>query len=170
MPRKQERSRDVDPPKLPPLGQTKANFEETLSASPKDLADAAGDLAGRVREPLRTLERQVELAGHMLNEAVAELRRLRAQQTEVEGRLVAEQLRADDKAAAVAAVVSSGSHDREAVIDRATEVIGDEQAALRWLGTPVRALDYATPISRLNDAEGQAAVLNVLTQLEHGVL
>lgn len=56
------------------------------------------------------------------------------------------------------------------VITRAIEVIGDEQEALRWLGTPVRALDYATPISRLNDLEGQAAVLNVLTQLEHGVL
>lgn len=63
-----------------------------------------------------------------------------------------------------------GPDGREAVITRATEVIGDEQAAMRWLGTPVRALDYATPISRLNDPEGQAAVLNVLTQLEHGVL
>ena len=64
----------------------------------------------------------------------------------------------------------AGSRDREAVIARAMEVIGDEKEALRWLGTPVRALDYATPISRLSDPEGQAAVLNVLTQLEHGVL
>jgi hypothetical protein len=63
-----------------------------------------------------------------------------------------------------------GSRDREAVITRAIEVIGDEQEARRWLGTPVRALDYATPISRLNGHEGQTAVLNVLTQLEHGVL
>ena len=63
-----------------------------------------------------------------------------------------------------------GSRAREAVINRAIEVIGDEQVALRWLGTPVRALDYATPISRLNDPEEQAIVLNVLTQLEHGVL
>jgi len=62
------------------------------------------------------------------------------------------------------------SRDREAVINRAVEVIGDAQDAMRWLGTPVRALDYATPISRLNDSEGQTAVLNVLTQLEHGVL
>lgn len=64
----------------------------------------------------------------------------------------------------------SGSQPREAVIARAIEIIGDEQEALRWLGTPVRALDYATPISRLNDPEGQTAVLNVLVQLEHGVL
>ena len=57
-----------------------------------------------------------------------------------------------------------------AVIERAVEVIGDRQEAMRWLGTPVPALNYATPISRLNDAYGQADVLRVLTQLEHGVL
>jgi RNA polymerase sigma factor (sigma-70 family) len=60
--------------------------------------------------------------------------------------------------------------DREEVINRAVEVIGDEEQAMRWLGTPVRALDYATPISRLHDSEGQAQVLRVLSQLEHGVL
>jgi hypothetical protein len=60
--------------------------------------------------------------------------------------------------------------EREAVIERAVEVIGDREQAMRWLGTPVRALDYATPISRLHDKEGQAGVLRVLTQLEHGVL
>jgi putative toxin-antitoxin system antitoxin component (TIGR02293 family) len=61
-------------------------------------------------------------------------------------------------------------HDRESVISRAVQVIGDEQMALRWLGTPVPALDYSTPISLLNNSEGQSAVLRVLTQLEHGVL
>ena len=59
---------------------------------------------------------------------------------------------------------------REAVINRVVEVIGDEEQAMRWLGSPVRALNYATPISRLHDPQGQAAVLRVLTQLEHGVL
>ena len=58
----------------------------------------------------------------------------------------------------------------EFVVSRAIEVIGDQPAALRWLGTPVRALDYATPISRLYDPQGQSEVLKVLTQLEHGVL
>lgn len=53
---------------------------------------------------------------------------------------------------------------------RAKEVIGDEQEALRWLGTPVRALNYATPISLLGSEEGQQAVLKVLDRLEHGVV
>lgn len=52
----------------------------------------------------------------------------------------------------------------------AIEVIGDEPEAMRWLGSPVLALEYATPISLLNSSEGQAAVLKLLTQLEHGVL
>ena len=60
--------------------------------------------------------------------------------------------------------------DRETVICRAIEVIGNGQEAMRWLGTPVLALGYATPISLLDNLEGQTAVLNVLTQLEHGVL
>jgi putative toxin-antitoxin system antitoxin component (TIGR02293 family) len=60
--------------------------------------------------------------------------------------------------------------DRETVICRAIEVIGDEKEALRWLGMPVPALGYSTPISLLVNPDGQTAVLNVLTQLEHGVL
>jgi putative toxin-antitoxin system antitoxin component (TIGR02293 family) len=60
--------------------------------------------------------------------------------------------------------------EREVVIKRAIEVIGEKEEAMRWLGTPVRALGYATPISRLNDREGQTAVLDVLDRLEHGVL
>jgi hypothetical protein len=58
----------------------------------------------------------------------------------------------------------------ESVLARATTVIGTRERATRWLGTPVRALDYATPISRLHDAEGTEEVLAVLDQLEHGVL
>jgi Protein of unknown function (DUF2384) len=37
----------------------------------------------------------------------------------------------------------------ESMIHRAVEVIGDRDEAMRWLGTPIRALDYATPISLL---------------------
>jgi putative toxin-antitoxin system antitoxin component (TIGR02293 family) len=59
---------------------------------------------------------------------------------------------------------------RETLISHAIEVIGDEQEAMRWLGTPVRALDYSTPISSLNTAEGRAKVLAVLDKLQHGVL
>jgi uncharacterized protein (DUF2384 family) len=60
--------------------------------------------------------------------------------------------------------------DIEPIIERSIEVIGNREEALRWLGTPVRALDYATPISRLHDPAGREQVLSVLTQLEHGVL
>ncbi|MGD0734734.1 MAG: MbcA/ParS/Xre antitoxin family protein [Terracidiphilus sp.] len=56
------------------------------------------------------------------------------------------------------------------VIRRATVVLGDRPTAMRWLGTPVRDLDYATPISLLHDAKGREAVLSVLGRLEHGVL
>jgi putative toxin-antitoxin system antitoxin component (TIGR02293 family) len=56
------------------------------------------------------------------------------------------------------------------VLQRATEVIGDRPDAMRWLGTPVRALGYATPISLLHDAKGREEVLIVLGRLEHGVL
>jgi putative toxin-antitoxin system antitoxin component (TIGR02293 family) len=56
------------------------------------------------------------------------------------------------------------------VIGRATEVIGGRGEALRWLGTPVHALDYATPVSLLGTGKGRDQVLSVLDQLEHGVL
>lgn len=58
----------------------------------------------------------------------------------------------------------------ERVIERAVQVIGTREEALRWLGTPVRALNYATPISLLNDAAGSDQVEAVLTKLENGVL
>ncbi len=57
-----------------------------------------------------------------------------------------------------------------AVIRRAVEVIGSESEAMRWLGTPVRTLGYATPISLLHEAKGREEVLAVLGRLEHGVL
>lgn len=58
---------------------------------------------------------------------------------------------------------------REALIARAVAVIGDREEALRWLGTPVRALGYATPIAKLATPAGTNAVLAVLDQLEQGV-
>ena len=57
----------------------------------------------------------------------------------------------------------------EAVIKRATEVMGDRNEAMRWLGTPVRALDYATPVSLLGTRAGATRVEDVLGQMEHGV-
>jgi Antitoxin Xre/MbcA/ParS C-terminal toxin-binding domain len=55
------------------------------------------------------------------------------------------------------------------VVVRAIDVIGDREEALRWMGTPVRALGYSTPVSLLGKPDGQARVMAVLTQLEHGV-
>jgi putative toxin-antitoxin system antitoxin component (TIGR02293 family) len=57
----------------------------------------------------------------------------------------------------------------ETVMRRALEVIGDREQALRWLGTPVRALGYSTPISMLGSVPGEQAVLAVLGRLEHGI-
>ncbi|HZF24036.1 MAG TPA: MbcA/ParS/Xre antitoxin family protein [Burkholderiales bacterium] len=56
------------------------------------------------------------------------------------------------------------------VIRRTIEVIGNRREAMQWLGTPVRALGYATPIARLASEAGTEEVLNLLTALEHGVL
>lgn len=58
----------------------------------------------------------------------------------------------------------------ESVVNRAIEVIGDKEEAYRWLGNPVAALEYATPISLAATREGSEKVLAVLSNLEHGVL
>jgi putative toxin-antitoxin system antitoxin component (TIGR02293 family) len=55
------------------------------------------------------------------------------------------------------------------VYTRAKEVIGSDDTVMRWLGTPVAGLNYATPISLLTTEEGQNAVLDVLGRIEHGV-
>ena len=57
----------------------------------------------------------------------------------------------------------------EAIMGRANDVLGSSDAAMRWLGTPVRALDFATPISLLASEEGAQRVNDVLGQMEHGV-
>lgn len=57
-----------------------------------------------------------------------------------------------------------------AILAEAIAVIGDEAEAMRWMGTPVRALDYATPVSLIHTTKGRKAVSVVLSRLEHGVL
>jgi uncharacterized protein (DUF2384 family) len=51
----------------------------------------------------------------------------------------------------------------------ASEVLGGRDEAMRWLGTPVRALGFATPISLLGTKDGAEQVHDVLTQVAHGV-
>ena len=55
------------------------------------------------------------------------------------------------------------------VFDRANEVIGDREEAMRWMRTPVRALEYATPVSLVTRDDGGKAVLALLEGLEHGI-
>lgn len=55
------------------------------------------------------------------------------------------------------------------VLGRVREVIGSPEESLRWLGTPVRALNFATPISLLGNPDGVDSVLNALGQMQHGV-
>jgi Antitoxin Xre/MbcA/ParS C-terminal toxin-binding domain len=55
------------------------------------------------------------------------------------------------------------------IVARATEVIGDRDEALRWLGTPVRGLGYSTPISLLGTKEGAERVDDILGQMQHGI-
>lgn len=55
------------------------------------------------------------------------------------------------------------------MLHRATEVIGNREKAHRWLGTPIRGLGFATPISLLGTSEGAQQVQDILTQMEHGV-
>lgn len=66
---------------------------------------------------------------------------------------------------------SSGAKERatEEMIARATEVLGNREDGMRWLGTPVRGLDFATPISLLGTPEGIERVSDILGQIEHGV-
>jgi len=67
------------------------------------------------------------------------------------------------------AALKANPEELTKAVARATEVFSDEEAAFRWLGTPVAALDYATPISCLGTHQGAMRVNDVLTQIEHGV-
>jgi len=78
--------------------------------------------------------------------------------------------RKDRKQHAVRVSRENPSLDESTVLDRAIEVIGDKGEAMRWLGTPVRALGYATPISLLHDLKGRKSVIATLARLEHGVM
>jgi putative toxin-antitoxin system antitoxin component (TIGR02293 family) len=66
-------------------------------------------------------------------------------------------------------VAKTNPEELTKAVAKATDVFGDADAAFRWLGTPVAALDYATPISCLGTHQGAIRVNDVLTQIEHGV-
>jgi hypothetical protein len=55
------------------------------------------------------------------------------------------------------------------MIAKAAEVLGSRDEGMRWLGNPVRGLDFATPISLLGTPEGVLRVNDILGQIEHGI-
>jgi putative toxin-antitoxin system antitoxin component (TIGR02293 family) len=57
----------------------------------------------------------------------------------------------------------------EGILGLATEVIGNRQRAMTWLGTPLRGLGFATPISLLGTKMGKEEVTDILGQMEHGI-
>jgi putative toxin-antitoxin system antitoxin component (TIGR02293 family) len=70
----------------------------------------------------------------------------------------------------IAVKLNADERAQNEILRRAAEVLGDKSTAMRWLGTPVRALGYATPISLLHDSKGREDVLTALGRLEQGVL
>jgi putative toxin-antitoxin system antitoxin component (TIGR02293 family) len=57
----------------------------------------------------------------------------------------------------------------DSILRTATKVLGTRDSGMRWLGTPVRGLDFATPISLLGTKDGVKRVSEILGQMEHGV-
>jgi putative toxin-antitoxin system antitoxin component (TIGR02293 family) len=57
----------------------------------------------------------------------------------------------------------------EQIITKATEIIGTQEEALCWLQSPVRALNYSTPLSIAGTQEGLNRIDDVLGQMEHGI-
>jgi putative toxin-antitoxin system antitoxin component (TIGR02293 family) len=55
------------------------------------------------------------------------------------------------------------------VLRRASDVLGDKEAAASWINTPQKALGDQTPLSLLVRDVGTEEVLNVLTAIRYGV-
>jgi putative toxin-antitoxin system antitoxin component (TIGR02293 family) len=55
------------------------------------------------------------------------------------------------------------------VLAKATDVLGDQEAAEQWLNTPAIALDQRRPIELLSTSVGAEMVERLLTRIEYGV-
>lgn len=55
------------------------------------------------------------------------------------------------------------------IVEKATEVFGSRDEALRWLNRPAMALDQRAPMSMMQTYEGRLRVKTLLTQLEYCV-
>jgi hypothetical protein len=72
--------------------------------------------------------------------------------------------KADVRIASIAAKEQAISE----IMVKAGDLLGSLDAGMRWLGTPVRGLDFATPISILGTKAGAERVKDILGQMEHG--
>ena len=55
------------------------------------------------------------------------------------------------------------------VLHQATEVMGSQEAAERWLASPAIGLDQRLPIDLLHSSEGTATVKTLLSRMEYGI-
>ncbi len=55
------------------------------------------------------------------------------------------------------------------ITELATEVLGSQDAAERWLAAPAVALDQRRPIDLLQSSEGSDLVKTLLIRMDHGV-
>jgi len=58
----------------------------------------------------------------------------------------------------------------EQVLARAIEVFESREDALEWLNSPIFALGNRTPLNYLGTPEGKERVLNLLGQIEWGLI
>jgi putative toxin-antitoxin system antitoxin component (TIGR02293 family) len=58
---------------------------------------------------------------------------------------------------------------RRAVLDRAVEVLGNEERAERWMQRRLAALGGATPADTIASAEGFQEVMDTLMRIEYTV-
>lgn len=56
-----------------------------------------------------------------------------------------------------------------AVMHQATEVLGSQEAAERWISSPAMGLDQRVPIDLLQSSGGTAMVKTLLSRMEYGV-
>jgi len=61
------------------------------------------------------------------------------------------------------------SEARRRIVERASEILGGQEEALRWLNAPNRALGGQPPTVLLETDHGLQQVEEILGRIEHGV-
>ena len=77
------------------------------------------------------------------------------------------------RAASTTKTLDANASDRAlrlvTVLNQATEVLGSQEAAERWLGSPAIGLDQRVPIDLLQSSEGTAMVKTLLSRMDYGI-